>query len=113
MRHKYLRVVLGLFALILLVAGTLEAKSKADKLFQQGQAAEQKQDWDTALDFYMRALDMKPGDQQYMIAMRRMRFQSGQKHINTGQKLRADGKLEQALGEFQRAMLADPASPMA
>ncbi len=112
MRHRYLRVLLALCALVLLLAGTLEAKSKADKLFQQGQAAEQKQDWDTALDFYLKALDLKPGDAQYMIAMRRCRFQSAQKHLNAGQKLRTDGKLQEALGEFQRAMIADPSSPM-
>ena len=112
MRHKYLRAVLALFTLVLLFAGTLEAKSKADKLFDQGQTAEQKQDWDTALDYYLKALDLKPGDAQYMIAMRRCRFQSAQKHLNAGQKLRSEGKLQEALGEFQRAMIADPSSPM-
>jgi general secretion pathway protein D len=110
MKHKYLRAMLALFALILLIAGALEAKSKADKIFELGQAAEQKQDWDKALDLYIQALDMKPNDAQYTIAMRRARFQSGQKHLHAGQKLRTDGKLEEALGEFQRSLIADPSS---
>ena len=44
----------------------------------------------------------------YMIAMRRARFQAGQKHVDAGQKLRADGKLEEALQEFQKALITDP-----
>ena len=34
-------------------------------------------------------------------------------HVNAGQKLRADGKLEEAMGEFQRALIADPSSAIA
>ena len=100
-------------AMLVLLVGTLDAKNKADKLFQQGQAAEQKQDWDKALDLYLQALDLKPGDPQYTIAMRRARFQSSQKHMNAGQKLRSEGKLQEALGEFQKALISDPSSSIA
>jgi len=102
-----------LLAIILLSGGWLEAKDKGDKFFKQGQIAEQKGDWDKALDLYEQALDAAPGTSAYTIAMRRARFQAGQKHVNQGQKLRADGKLEQALGEFQRALIADPSSAIA
>ena len=33
--------------------------------------------------------------------MRRARFQAGEKHIRNGQQLRNQGKLEEAMGEFQ------------
>ncbi len=95
---------------LLLLAGGLMAKNKAEKLFKEGQAAEAKQDWDTALDFYLKALDEKPNDASYMIAMRRARFQAGEKHIKEGRKLREEGKLQEAMGEFQRALIADPSS---
>ena len=34
-------------------------------------------------------------------------------HVNAGQKLRADGKLEEAMAEFQKALIADPSSAIA
>jgi general secretion pathway protein D len=98
--------------LVLLAGGALEAKNKnnGDKLFKEAQAAEQKQDWDRALDLYQQAMDSAPNNPAYMIGMRRARFEAGQMHVNLGQKLRAAGKLEEALGEFQKALIADPAS---
>src|SRR5579871_2456330 len=116
MVHKHLRRYLGTFLALLalaLLSTAVEAKSKADKLFTQGQAAEGKQDWDKALELYLQALDLKPNDPQYMIAMRRARLQAGLKHVSAGQKLRVDGKLEEAMGEFQRALIADPSSAIA
>ena len=115
MKYKYLRAFVALWLLLMLLLGSMEAKSKAnaDKLFKEGQAAEAKNDWDKALDLYLQALDVKPTDPAYMLAMRRARFQAGQKHVNTGQKVRAEGKLEEALGEFQKALIADPASSIA
>src|SRR5579864_2014811 len=112
MKYKYLRVILALVA-ILLLAVAVEAKGKADKLYKQGFAAEQKQDWDTALDFYLQALDEKPDDPMFMIAMRRARFEAGQKHVAAGLKLRHDGKVEESMAEFQKAMVADPSSSIA
>jgi general secretion pathway protein D len=110
MNRKHLRVLAALCATLLLSSVVVQAKSKTDKLYLQGQTAEQRQDWDAALEFYLQALDIKPGDAQYMIAMRRARLQAGAKHVTAGQKLRADGKLEEALGEFQKALIADPSS---
>ena len=37
-------------------------------------------------------------------------FQAGEKHVKAGQKLRADGKLDDAMQEFQRALITDPSS---
>jgi general secretion pathway protein D len=105
---------MAVFVMVLLVGGMLQAKSgKGDKFFKEGQAAEMKQDWDHALELYQQALDEKPGDSGYTIAMRRARFQAGQMHVNLGEKLRSQGKLSEALGEFQKALMADPSSPIA
>src|SRR5580704_12613208 len=114
MKKKHLRVLLAAVAAILLCLPGLEAKSKkGDGLLKQGQAAEAKGDWDAALGFYQKAVDESPSDATYMIAMRRARFQAGEKHVGAGQKLRADGKLEDALNEFQKALVADPSSGIA
>ncbi len=102
-----------MLAALLLFAAALQAKSKADKLYQQGQQAEQRQDWDAALEFYLQALDLKPGDAQFMIAMRKARLQAGARHVTAAQKLRSEGKLQEALAEFQKALITDPSSSMA
>jgi general secretion pathway protein D len=113
MIRKYLRALLVLCAIALLTAAWLQAKDKGEKFYKQGQLAEQKQDWDKAVQFYEQAVDLAPSNMQYTIAMRRARFQSGQKHVALGQKLRTDGKLEEALAEFQKALIADPSSSIA
>jgi len=110
---KYLRAAAVLLLALALVAGVLTAKEKSDKLFKEAQAAEQREDWDKALDLYLKALDQKPNDAMYMIGMRRARFQAGAKHVKQGQKLRTDGKLQEAMQEFQKALIADPSSTMA
>ncbi len=82
---------------------------RGTKLLKHGMVAENKGDWDTALSLYQKAVDESPNDPEYMIAMRRARFQACEKHVGEGQKLRSEGKLAEALQEFQKALLADPA----
>lgn len=106
--------VTAVFCALLMLVGTGDARTrKGDKLFKQGQAAEIRRDWDTALEYYLQAVEESPNDSQYLIGMRRARFQSGQLHVDLGQKLRADGKLQEALAEFQKALMQDPASAIA
>ena len=103
-----------LLAAITTVPGSLEAKTrKGEKFLRDGRAAEAKGDWDVALEFYDQAVDQDPSDLSYMIAMRKARFASGQRHVDAGQKLRMEGKLEEAMQEFQKALVADPASAIA
>src|SRR5271168_1981959 len=119
MNRKHLRVSgrvrAALFAVAILVAvGTLlQAKDKGDKDFKEAEAATSVQDWDKALDLYMKAMDKNPNNPAYTIGMRRARFQAGQMHVNRGQKLRTDGKPEEAMAEFQKAIVADPSSSIA
>lgn len=110
MTHRNLRVFVACLLTLLMVALPMAAKNKADKYYKDGKAAEAKGDWDAALDLYLKALDLKPNDAEYMIAMRNARFQAGEKHIKAGQKLRSEGKLEDALSEFEKALIVDPSS---
>ena len=99
--------------MILLVSGLQARNRKGDKLLKEGQAAEDRGDWDRALDLYEKAVDMDPGDIAYLVPMRKARFEAGQAHVKAGQKLRTDGKLEEAVQEFQKALVADPSSAIA
>jgi len=86
---------------------------KARKLIEQGQMAEEKKDYDKALELYEQAVIENPRDSSALLALRRIRFQAGQAHVGKGQKLREAGKLEEALAEFERAYSIDPASSIA
>src|SRR5258706_11464660 len=98
MMQKHLRAWLTLALVLSLAALALDAKTrKGEKFFKQGQEAEFKKDWDTALENYQKAVDESPTDSGYVIGMRRARFQAGQMHVDRGEKLRTEGKLEEAM----------------
>jgi general secretion pathway protein D len=99
---------------VCLLLPVLEARTrKGEKLLSQGREAEVRKQWETALDFYEQALLEDPADAAYQLAVRRVRFQASMSRLGAGQKLRAQGKLEEALHEFQRAYAIDPSSSIA
>jgi general secretion pathway protein D len=79
----------------------------------QGKQAETRNDYDAALSFYEQALREDPGDAAYQLAIKRARFMAAQNHVNTGQALRKEGRLAEALASFERAYAIDPASVVA
>lgn len=114
MNGKYLRAFLALILAAFIGAVAIQAKSKkAEQYFKAGQAAELKNDWDTAVTQYQKAQDADPANPAYEIAIRRARFEAGQKHVENGVKLRSQNKLAEAMGEFQKAILVDPSSQVA
>jgi len=105
---------LAAFALLFTLLAPVQARTrKGDKLMSQGRTAELQKQYDQALDFYEQALSEDPGDSSYQLAMRRVRFQAGQAHVERGLKLRTSGKLDEALAEFEKAYAIDPASSIA
>src|SRR5262249_17112814 len=93
----------------LLAAGCPKGKPE----YQQGRKAENLQDYDAAYDFYQKALKQEPENAEYQIKYNQARFEAGAFHIKQGVKLREQGNLQAALGEFQRAAAIDPSSSMA
>jgi general secretion pathway protein D len=105
-------------AIIITVGATLltpaDARTrKGEKFLQEGRKAESAKQWEAALDSYEKALLEDPSDPAYMMATQRVRFQASMVRVDTGQKLRKEGKLEEALNEFQRAYAIDPSSSIA
>ena len=108
--------VLAVLASVLLVvpANRLEARTrKGDKFLKQARVAEAQKDYETALDFYNRAIGEDPQDPAYQLGARRVRFQASQAHVEAGMRLRTAGQLEEALVEFQKAFNVDPGSAIA
>ena len=81
--------------------------------FKAGRKAESVNDFDTALDYYNKALKADPNNTEYKLRVAQARFQAGQYHVDQGRKLREQSNLQLALAEFQKAMLIDPSSSVA
>ncbi|MBC7928669.1 MAG: hypothetical protein H7039_23750 [Bryobacteraceae bacterium] len=106
---------LALFCLIaLLFHPGLEARTrKGERLLREGREAEARKQWESALDSYEAAQLDDPADAAYQLAVRRVRFQAASARLTTGQKLREEGKLEEALVQFQKAYAIDPSAVLA
>jgi general secretion pathway protein D len=98
-------------AVVLLVAVAILSAVAADKakgLYEKGQDAEARQNYEAAYDFYKQAYDLKPKDLRYRSSFERMRFKAAATIVHHGQGLRDDGKLQEALADFQKAAQIDP-----
>jgi general secretion pathway protein D len=99
-------------AILLLVMVTIlpaiAGKPKAKTLYEQGQDAEARQNYEQAYELYKKAYDQKPKDLRYRSSFERMRFKAAAVIVHQGILLRDDGKLEEALAKFQRAAQIDP-----
>jgi len=85
-------------------AGLLAAGCpKGGQQYNAAQKAENIQDYDTALQYYQKALEGDPRNAAYRIKLNQIRFEAGEFHIKKGVALREKGDLQAAAGEFQRA----------
>jgi general secretion pathway protein D len=92
-----------------LAAATLPAVAdKAKDLFVKGQDAEARQQYEAAYDFYKQAYDLKPKELRYRAAFEHARFEAASAIVHRGQILREEGKLDDAIAEFQKALTIDP-----
>ena len=105
-------------ALLLAVVGLgvfvarLHAES-ANSDFKQGQAAEAREDYDTAFDLYQKAYKRDPKDTRFQIALARIRTTASSAHITTGRKLLQAGDVQGALSQFLHAAEIDPGNEAA
>ena len=68
----------------------LHAQS-ANSLYKSGQAAEAREDYDAAYDFYQKANAKNPKDITYRIALYRVRTSASGMHVTNGRKLLQEG----------------------
>src|SRR5882724_5055672 len=95
-------------------AGLLAAGCpKGRQHYDAGLKAETVQDYDTALQYYQKALASEPNNSHFRIKLNQIRFEAGEFHIKKGLALREKGDLQAAAAEFQRASTIDPSSPVA
>ena len=82
--------------LLLSVVTVLPAADKAKDLFKQGKDAEASQKYEAAFELFKQAYDLKPRELRYRAAYERTRFEAAAVVVHRGQKLREDGKLDEA-----------------
>jgi general secretion pathway protein D len=86
------------------------AADKAKSLWDKGKDAEARQNYEQAFDYFKQAYDLRPKDVRYRASFERAKFLAGASHVHRGQILRDNGKLEEALVEFQTAVSIDASS---
>jgi general secretion pathway protein D len=103
------RLMPAAVALLVLVA-ILPAvpADKAKALYAKGEDAEARENFEAAYNFFKQAYDLKPKDLRYKSSFERLRFKAAATIVHQGQLLRDDGKLQEALADFQKAALIDP-----
>jgi general secretion pathway protein D len=95
-------VLLVIFAILPAIA------DKAKTIYEKGQDAEARQNYEQAYEFFKQAYDLKPKDLRYRASYDRLRFKAAATIVHQGQKLRDEGKLQEALAAFQKAAQIDP-----
>jgi general secretion pathway protein D len=81
--------------------------------FKQGQAAEAREDYDTAFEDFQKAFNKDPRDARFKIALARVRVTASSVHVTKGHKLEQAGDSQGALGEFLHAAEIDPSNEAA
>ena len=110
-RLKRVGMVL-LLAILTTLPTAAKEKAKDKLLFEKGQDAEVCQNYEAAYNYFKQAYDLKPQELSYRLAYTRTKFLAAAAHVHRGQLLCDDGKLQDALAEFQAAKLIDSSQPI-
>jgi general secretion pathway protein D len=97
----------------LILSAILPAAESAKSLYKKGVNAEARQDYVAAYKFFKAAYDAKPTELKYRVPFERTRLLASASLVHQGQKLREQGKLQEALNLFQQAAAIDPSNDIA
>src|ERR1700691_1049264 len=89
---------------LLVTAVLLSGCPKASQDNNAGSKAEALKDYDTALDYYNKALENSPNNTEYKLKAARARFEASTYHVDQGRRFRDQSNLELALAEFRKAL---------
>ncbi len=94
-------------------AVSLAATKNAGSLYSKGRDAEAQQDYVAAYEAYKAAYALKPKDLRFRASAERTKFYAAAALVHKGQQLRDEGKLEEALEQFQKARDIDSSNFLA
>src|SRR5215469_2188817 len=99
--------------LVMLCPLLMMAADSAKELYKKGVRAEARQDYEAAFNYYRAAYQLRPEDLKYRVPFERVRLLASAELVHRGQKLRAEGKLQEALTSFEKAASIDPSNDIA
>jgi general secretion pathway protein D len=94
-----------------LLSAALLAGCATSGAFHAGEKAERRQDYDTAVREYSRAVHENPDSLQYRKSFERARLRASDAHSDAGRRLAIRGLYKEALDEFRLALDLNPGSP--
>jgi general secretion pathway protein D len=101
----------GQVALCLVIGVFAAGCPKGQPEYHAARKAVDMQDYDAAVDYYLKALKSDPHNADYKIGLNQARLEAGEHHLHEGIKVREKGDLQGAVSEFQRAQVLDPSNP--
>jgi general secretion pathway protein D len=107
-RVRVTRAATSLFTLA--IATLLSAGCAVATANRQGRAAEDRQDYDSAVVEYTKALRLDPDNADARTGLDRAKLRASVDHFNKGRRLAATGKYDQALVEYELAAELNPTS---
>ena len=90
-----MRRVARILTFVLFCSALVGAES-AKSFHQKGTKAEARQDYEAAYEYYKQAYDLKPTEIKYRVPFERTRFLAAASKVRRAQKLRDQGKLQEA-----------------
>jgi len=93
------------------LAGALSCTSY--RIAREGQLAEARGDWDSAVVHYLQLVEQEPANVRYKSALMRAKIRASQEHFNAGRRFAEAGVLDRALIELQQAVALDPTNQYA
>src|ERR1700722_17404713 len=100
---------LALISTALLLSGC--PKSRQDT--NAGAKAEALKDYDTALDYYNKALQASPNNTEYKLKADRARFEASKWHVEQGRRFRDQGSQELGIADCRKAQMFAPCRAVA
>jgi general secretion pathway protein D len=108
-----MRRAASILAVVFVCSAVLSANDSAKSLYHKAVQAEARQDYETAFEYYKQAYDQKPTEIKYRVPFERTRFLAAASKVHRAQKLRDEGKLQDALVLFEQAAAIDPSNELA
>jgi len=97
---------------VLVLAGLLmcSACAPGNVYFQKGRKAAYQKDWDTALINFEKAAQTQPENAEFQLEEQHARMEAALFHLEQGKQFLRQQRVEQAIGEFQKAASIDPSN---
>ena len=96
----------GTIAVLLLAM--LAAGCGAGRSYGKGESAARAGDWDTAVEYFRKAVQTDPKRAEYTISLQRAMIAASQHHLDQARVFEVRGQLDEALREYRRASEFDP-----